>query len=96
VREEQFTRYHLESQADAVEWTSALKVLLEQVPLQVDIPEMLRHWKWFGEWSIGCIGILSDWVVGLILKLSVLACLLHDKEKKHNSILKSQSYFEYF
>src|SRR5438132_11628699 len=21
------------------------------------------HWKWFGEWSIGCIGILSDWVV---------------------------------
>jgi hypothetical protein len=24
---------------------------------------MLTHWKWFGEWSIGCIGILSDWVV---------------------------------
>jgi hypothetical protein len=38
-------------------------VLLEQVPLQVNIPEMLTHWKWFGEWSIGCIGILSDWVV---------------------------------
>jgi hypothetical protein len=56
-------RYHLESQADAVEFTSALKVLLEQVPLQVNIPEMLTHWKWFGEWSIGCIGILSDWVV---------------------------------
>jgi hypothetical protein len=63
VREEQFCRYHLESQADAVEFTSALKVLLEQVPLQVNIPEMLTHWKWFGEWSIGCIGILSDWVV---------------------------------
>lgn len=63
VREEQFARYHLESQADAVEFTSALKVLLEQVPLQVDIPEMLTHWKWFGEWSIGCIGILSDWIV---------------------------------
>ena len=63
VREEQFSRYHLDQQADAVELTSALKVLLEQVPLQVDIPEMLTHWKWFGEWSIGCIGILSDWVV---------------------------------
>ena len=46
-----------------MEFTSALKVLLEQVPLQVDIQEMLTHWKWFGEWSIGCIGILSDWVV---------------------------------
>src|SRR5947199_1093245 len=62
VREEQFCRYHLESRDDAVEFTSALKVLLEQVPLQVNIPEMLTHWKWFGEWSIGCIGILSDWV----------------------------------
>jgi hypothetical protein len=40
-----------------------LKKLLEQVPLQVNIPEMLTHWKWFGEWSIGCVGILSDWVV---------------------------------
>ncbi len=63
VREEQFCRYHLDQQDDAVEFTSALKVLLEQVPLQVNIPEMLMHWKWFGEWSIGCIGILSDWVV---------------------------------
>lgn len=63
VREEQFCRYHLHQQADAVEFTSALKALLEQVPLQVNIPEMLTHWKWFGEWSIGCIGILSDWVV---------------------------------
>jgi hypothetical protein len=63
VREEHFARYHLGSQADAVEFTSALKVLLEQVPLQVNIPEMLTHWKWFGEWSIGCIGILCDWVV---------------------------------
>jgi len=24
---------------------------------------MLTHWKWFGEWSIGCIGIRSCWVV---------------------------------
>jgi hypothetical protein len=62
-REEQFSRYHLAQQADAEEFTSALKVLLEQIPLQVDIPAMLTYWKWFGEWSIGCIGILSDWVV---------------------------------
>jgi hypothetical protein len=63
VREEQFSRYHLENQTDALEFTSALKALLEQVPLQVDSAEMVTHWKWFGEWSIGCIGILSDWIV---------------------------------
>jgi hypothetical protein len=63
VREEQFPRYHLDQQTDALEWASALKMLFERIPLQVDIPAMLTHWKWFGEWSIGCIGILSDWVV---------------------------------
>jgi Bacterial TniB protein len=63
MRDEHFSRYHLDRQGEAEEFTSALKKLLEQVPLQVNIPEMLTHWKWFGEWSIGCVGILSDWVV---------------------------------
>src|SRR6266567_1381573 len=63
MRDEHFSRYHLNRQEEAEEFTSALKKLLEQVPLQVNIPEMLTHWKWFGEWSIGCVGILSDWVV---------------------------------
>lgn len=69
MREEQFSRYHLDQQADAEAFTSALKALLEQVPLQVDVPAMLTHWKWFGEWSIGCIGILSDWVVETVSTL---------------------------
>lgn len=63
MRDEHFSQYHLGRQGEAEEFTSALKKLLEQVPLQVNIPEMLTHWKWFGEWSIGCVGILSDWVV---------------------------------
>ena len=63
MRDEHFSRYHLDRQGEAEEFTSALKKLLEQVPLQVNILEMLTHWKWFGEWSIGCVGILSDWVV---------------------------------
>lgn len=63
MRDEHFSRYHLDRQGEAEELASALKKLLEQVPLQVNIPEMLTHWKWFGEWSIGCVGILNDWVV---------------------------------
>jgi len=23
----------------------------------------LTHWRWFGEWSVGCVGILGDWIV---------------------------------
>jgi len=33
------------------------------VPLIVDVPGLLTHWRWFGEWSLGCIGVLSDWLV---------------------------------
>src|SRR5260370_18813353 len=53
----------VDRQGEAEEFSSGLKKVLEQVPLQVNILEMLTHWKWFGEWSIGCVGILSDWVV---------------------------------
>ena len=41
----------------------ALRSLLEHVPLIVDVPGLLAYWRWFGEWSLGCIGVLSDWIV---------------------------------
>ena len=63
MRDEHFARDHLTQQEGCENFIGALKALLLQVPLQVDIPEMLQHWRWFGEWSIGCVGILSDWVV---------------------------------
>jgi hypothetical protein len=34
------------------------------VPLTVDVPDLLSHWRWFGEWSPGCIGVLGDWLAG--------------------------------
>ena len=42
---------------------ASLPDLLEKVPLDVDVPDLLFHWRWFGEWSLGCIGVLSDWLV---------------------------------
>ncbi|HEV2655219.1 MAG TPA: hypothetical protein VGT82_09670, partial [Ktedonobacteraceae bacterium] len=45
------------------EFVGALRSLLERVPLSVDVPGLLSHWRWFGEWSLGCIGVLSDWLV---------------------------------
>ena len=30
---------------------------------------MLEHWQWFGEWSISCVGILSDWVIETVSSL---------------------------
>ncbi len=58
-----FSRYHLDNEVECSEFVGALRALLEQVPLIVDVPGLLTHWRWFGEWSLGCIGVLSDWIV---------------------------------
>ena len=85
MRDEHFARYHFTQQEECENFIGALKALLLQVPLQVDIPEMLQHWRWFGEWSIGCVGILSDWVVETVSSLCRKGetTLTIDELKKH-------------
>ncbi len=63
MRDQHFPRYHLDTQKECEEFVGALKSLLECVPLTVDVPALLTHWRWFGEWSVGCVGILGDWIV---------------------------------
>jgi hypothetical protein len=63
MRDLPFARYHLDNPTECEEFVGALRSLLERVPLTVDLPDLLRHWRWFGEWSLGCIGVLGDWLV---------------------------------
>lgn len=63
MRDQHFPRYHLDTQKECEEFVGALKSLLESVPLAVDMPALLKSWHWFGEWSVGCVGILGDWIV---------------------------------
>lgn len=63
MRDLPFPRYHLDHQRECEEFVGALRSLLERVPLAVDVPSLLSHWRWFGEWSLGCIGVLGDWIV---------------------------------
>jgi len=39
------------------------KARLQHVPLTVDVGALLSRWRWFGEWSVGCVGVLGDWIV---------------------------------
>jgi len=66
MRDQYFPRYHLDSQKECEEFVGALKSLLEHVPLTVDVPALLSHWRWFGEWSVGCVGVLGDWLVDTV------------------------------
>src|SRR6266487_2982839 len=63
MRDLPFHRYHLNNETECSEFATALRTFLEKVPLDVDVPDLLSHWRWFGEWSLGCIGVLSDWLV---------------------------------
>lgn len=63
MRDQHFSRYHLDNQKECEEFVGALQSLLENVPLTVDVPALLSHWRWFWEWSTGCVGVLGDWIV---------------------------------
>jgi energy-coupling factor transporter ATP-binding protein EcfA2 len=63
MRDHHFPRYHMDNQTECKEFVGALQSLLESVPMTVDVPALLNHWRWFGEWSMGCVGVLGDWIV---------------------------------
>jgi tRNA A37 threonylcarbamoyladenosine biosynthesis protein TsaE len=68
-RDIHFPRYHLSRTAERQEFVGALRYLLEHVPLACDVDSLLPHWRWFAEWSIGCVGILRDWLVDTVAAL---------------------------
>jgi DNA polymerase III delta prime subunit len=68
-RDIHFPRYHLARPGERQEFVGALRYLLEHVPLSCDVDGLLLHWRWFAEWSVGCIGILRDWLVDTVAAL---------------------------
>jgi AAA domain len=58
-----FPRYHYQHQPDQEAFQRALVTLLSQVPLETDIDALAQYWPYFYERSIGCIGVLKDWLV---------------------------------
>jgi len=65
-RDIHFARYHVENKEERTAFVAAVKYLLERVPLDVDLNALLPRWRWFAEGSIGCIGVLKDWLVDAV------------------------------
>ncbi|MHC5755808.1 MAG: hypothetical protein ACYTXF_35255 [Nostoc sp.] len=55
-----------------MDFQAALLALLKQVPLDIDIPSLMQDWVYFYEHSIGCVGVLKDWLIRTV------AAALHD------------------
>src|SRR6266496_2632862 len=59
-----FPRYQLEREADCIAFQTALLELLRRVPLACPAERWVTdHWLYFYECSVGCIGILKDWLL---------------------------------
>jgi energy-coupling factor transporter ATP-binding protein EcfA2 len=58
-----FARYHMEDEKDCQAFCNALLSLLKQIPLTVDHDALMQRWWYFFEGSVGCIGILKQWLV---------------------------------
>src|SRR6266700_3744616 len=65
-RDIHFARYHVENKEERTAFVATLKYLLERVPLDVDLNALLKRWRWFAEGSVGCIGVLKDWLVDAV------------------------------
>ena len=67
-----FPRYLFQHEQDRQDFQGVLLALLRQVHLQVDIPALMQHWFYFYERSIGCVGVLKDWLIRAV------AAAVHD------------------
>jgi AAA domain len=56
-----FRRYLLDSEADVHAFQSVLMTFQHHLPLHEE-PDLLARWEYFYERSIGCVGVLKEWL----------------------------------
>lgn len=71
-----FPRYQFQHEQDQQNFQGVLLALLKQVPLSVEIETLMQHWVYFYERSIGCVGVLKDWLIRAV------AAALYDGSEK--------------
>lgn len=55
-------RYRADSEADRGMFLNILLTFQRYLPLKEE-PELIQHWEYLYEGSIGCVGILKDWLL---------------------------------
>lgn len=73
-----FQRYHGENSQEAQAFKSVVQTFSQYLPLPKR-PDLLSHWEFLYERSLGCVGILKDW-------LSVTLCTVLDSDNLAQTI----------
>jgi shikimate kinase len=55
-------RYKFENKEDQHEFKQAIHTFQKQIPLENE-PDLLTNWEFIYDMSVGCIGIVKDWLV---------------------------------
>jgi energy-coupling factor transporter ATP-binding protein EcfA2 len=64
-----FPRYRNDNPGDLNTFRTILRSFEHQLPLP-EPPDLLDDWEYFYERSIGCVGVLKDWLVRALVSLS--------------------------
>lgn len=61
-----FRRYRAEDEAEAKAWRSVVWAFQRHLPLAEE-PPLLEHWEYCYERSLGCVGLLKQWLARVLL-----------------------------
>jgi hypothetical protein len=64
-----FPRYRVANADDGKAFRTVLRSFAQQLPLS-DPPALLNEWEYLYERSIGCVGILKDWLIQTLVSAS--------------------------
>jgi hypothetical protein len=85
-----FPRYRAEDPGDRKAFLTVLRSFEQQLPLS-EPPELVNEWEYLYERSIGCVGVLKDWLVrALTAVLRRGDCALTFRELKMQALNVSQ------
>ncbi|MHC5761612.1 ATP-binding protein [Nostoc sp.] len=91
-----FRRYCADNSEDVQAFKSVLLTFQQQMPL-AEAPDLVSHWEYFYERTLGCVGILKNWLTRVLkdaLDRQATTVTLKDLQKRAWSVAQCQRMFK--
>ncbi|MBG1243167.1 ATP-binding protein [Nostoc sp. NZL] len=91
-----FRRYCADIPEDVQAFKSVLLTFQQYIPL-AETPNLVDHWEYFYERTLGCVGILKDWLMRVLddaLDRQATTITLKDLQKRALSVAQCQKMFK--